>query len=276
MAVLYGWSLSSFYGVDHTYVTSSDGHIWNCWGRSSGGTIICSGEAIPGIADCISQKKSRAGLIYGITGVCHQTANRILLPAGCIVSKAKNYWITAFVYGTYGVRFPSSLLSFNKRIARCSQETTGLPENLTLEGFRGDSERLYLQRINSMYNHYMSMYRDINALQEKDIVTTFLHNELRLTMDYRLGNENNVNNANKLINYQSELLQEKKPLDDALLKKSLSTLQYARRINDLVNGTFKEISKVLGDQNYAKLFGLAPHLQLEIIDPEIMAGCNIF
>lgn len=29
--------------ADHTYVESSDGHVWPCWGRSVGGSNICVG-----------------------------------------------------------------------------------------------------------------------------------------------------------------------------------------------------------------------------------------
>lgn len=67
---------------DHTYVISSDGHVWGCGGRSAGGTIICAGVGNTAKADCLAQPDSQAGIIYGSTGVCHQIANRILSPAG--------------------------------------------------------------------------------------------------------------------------------------------------------------------------------------------------
>ena len=30
--------------IDHTYVTSSEGHVWPCFGRSKGGRKICEGD----------------------------------------------------------------------------------------------------------------------------------------------------------------------------------------------------------------------------------------
>lgn len=274
MTILYGWALTPFYRVDHTYVTSSEGHVWNCWGRSSGGTVICSGEADAGAADCISQKNSRAGIIYGITGVCHQTANRILLPANCIVSGAKNYWLTAFIYGTYGVRFPSSLLSFRKRIARCNLGAEDLPEIKSADSLRGNDEKLYIQRINSLYNHYGNMYRDLDASRERDIVPSLLGNELRITINYRLGSAAETATANKLVSYQEQLLQEKRTLDTALLKKSLSPVRYAKEVNELAATVFKGILAVLGDRNYTELFGLSPQEPREIVDPDIMEAAN--
>ena len=66
---------------DHTYVTSSHGHAWGCFGRSAGGTQIGSAVGNFDQADCLSQPNAQAGIGYGSIGVCHQAANRILFPA---------------------------------------------------------------------------------------------------------------------------------------------------------------------------------------------------
>ncbi len=88
---------------DHTYVRSSDGHRWRCWGRDTGGRPICSGRGDSAVADCLSQPNSHAGINYLLTGVCHQTANRILYPAGVLVSMARGYNQSVFFWGTYGL-----------------------------------------------------------------------------------------------------------------------------------------------------------------------------
>lgn len=103
---LRGYALEmSVVGPDHTYVTSSNGHVWRCWGRSSGGTQICAGNANTDQADCLSQPNSTAGIIYGATGVCHQMANRILYPSGQTVSRARGYGYfgSSYMWGTYGI-----------------------------------------------------------------------------------------------------------------------------------------------------------------------------
>src|SRR5438105_3189718 len=76
---------------DHTYVTSNLGHVWRCWGASAGGRQICSAVGNVGQAECLSQPGSQAGIVYGSSGVCHQTANRILFPARQLVSAAHGY-----------------------------------------------------------------------------------------------------------------------------------------------------------------------------------------
>jgi hypothetical protein len=88
--------------AEHTYIESSHGHVWGCWGRSAGGRPICVGTGNTDQADCLSRPNSEAGIIYGVTGVCHQTANRILYPSAQTVSGASGYRGSIFAWGTYG------------------------------------------------------------------------------------------------------------------------------------------------------------------------------
>lgn len=88
--------------ADHTYVESSAGHVWPCWGRSAGGHLVCQGPGNVDQADCLSQPSSQAGIVYAVTGVCHQTANRILFPATLFVSGAARYRMSVFTWGVYG------------------------------------------------------------------------------------------------------------------------------------------------------------------------------
>ena len=98
--------------ADHTYVTSSEGHVWPCWGRYSGGRLICSGEGNVLKADCLSNPDSQAGIRYALTGVCHQTANRVLLPAGVVVSAAKKALASFVAFGVYGLE-PKTLRHYD-------------------------------------------------------------------------------------------------------------------------------------------------------------------
>jgi hypothetical protein len=47
-----------------------------------------------------------AGIIYGVHGVCHQMANRVMLTAGTVVSKATGFPESSFTYGIYGTTIP--------------------------------------------------------------------------------------------------------------------------------------------------------------------------
>ena len=263
MARLYGWSLDAFYGIDHTYVTSSDGHIWNCWGRSSGGQVICSGEAESEHAECLSQRKSHAGLLYGLTGVCHQTANRILFPARCIVSKATNYWLTAFIYGTYGL----SVEAFQHRINTCLQAPDYLIPRLDSDHTELTYEMIYLQEINKLYAHALTMQRQ-TGISKKQMILSLLQDELRLATAYRLGTQASTNVADTLLKYQSELHKAKSFYDRTFLAKRILPVQYAEKMNELTKAAFKDINKSLGEDSFQEMFGIIKEVQL--IDPGIM------
>jgi hypothetical protein len=100
---LTGYAIKMFPGgPDHTYVESSHGHVWPCWGRSSNGTPICDGDGNTMQADCLSQPNSQAGIVYGRTGVCYQTANRILYPSRRTVSPARGCIGSLYFWGAYG------------------------------------------------------------------------------------------------------------------------------------------------------------------------------
>jgi hypothetical protein len=109
-ATLEGWAVPTvllpFW--DHTYVKSSCGLIWDCRGAATGGYSVAVGVGNSLIADYLSQPKSRAEILYGRNGVCHQRANRILHPANhpghITVAGCNGYGVSAFRYGTYGKR----------------------------------------------------------------------------------------------------------------------------------------------------------------------------
>ena len=50
-------------------------------------------------------------------GICHQTANQILIPANVTVSEASGYAYSVFLYGTYG--FQGDIGIINRRTESC-------------------------------------------------------------------------------------------------------------------------------------------------------------
>lgn len=127
IGILTGFAIPTLaHAADHTYVTSSDGHQWGCWGRSKGGRPICSGTGNTLKADCLSHGASEAGITYGMDGFCHQMANRILCPAGITVVEARGYRVSFFMWGAYGRerktrRHYDPILFPWPELARCNQ-----------------------------------------------------------------------------------------------------------------------------------------------------------
>lgn len=92
--------------ADHTYVVFLHPEKrWGCFGRDKGGRQLLADKGNFNGAETAAHPNGQAGIIYGITGVCHQAANRILRGAGSskTVKDAKGYWASYFLYGTYGI-----------------------------------------------------------------------------------------------------------------------------------------------------------------------------
>jgi len=126
--LLQGWCIPvvAFPLWDHTYVVSSCGLRWGCWGAETGGTGLSYGTGNSIIADCLSQSNSEAGIVYLRTGVCHQTANRILHPAGITVAGCRGYNVSALRYGTYGRRnWPEMAVCYPPSSTIVASLTTG-------------------------------------------------------------------------------------------------------------------------------------------------------
>lgn len=90
-------------GPDHTYVVSSpDGLRWGCHGRSAGGSLLRSRIGSSTIASCLARPNGLADIRYALDGVCHQIANRILVPAGITVQGCGGYNASVAFWGEYG------------------------------------------------------------------------------------------------------------------------------------------------------------------------------
>src|SRR5450830_265265 len=90
--------------ADHTYVECGTGaKAWSCCGGKTGGTAFNSRTGSTVRADTIAQPNERANITcYLVNGVCHQAANRILLPAGILVTGARGYGLSQAIFGAYG------------------------------------------------------------------------------------------------------------------------------------------------------------------------------
>ena len=87
---------------DHTYVVVDGVHAFGCHGRSAGGAVIASGVGDVNLGICLSEVNGEAGVKYGRSGVCHQAANRILIPARIDVNQAQGARHSYFMWGIFG------------------------------------------------------------------------------------------------------------------------------------------------------------------------------
>ncbi len=86
--------------LDHTYVVSEENDVWECNGRFKGGKDNVSGYGDLSISRCIGNNNT--GIVYGVTGVCHQMSNRVLASVGVELTGIRGYFLSTLLYGTHG------------------------------------------------------------------------------------------------------------------------------------------------------------------------------
>ena len=91
--------------ADHTYVCFNALGCYANPGENYGGTYLGGtygyGDRYKGRCSALS---TSCRISWGVNGMCHQGANRMLFTSGKTVSSAKGYWVTSALYGTYGTR----------------------------------------------------------------------------------------------------------------------------------------------------------------------------
>lgn len=101
---------------DHVYIISDAGLSWCCHGRNSGGAQVAQVQTLS-IASCIclalpdqgvqpgrrSIGNADAGIRYGLTGVCHQIAGRIMVRFNPSFRRVRGYGATLGTFGAYGL-----------------------------------------------------------------------------------------------------------------------------------------------------------------------------
>jgi hypothetical protein len=250
--------------ADHTYVTSdSPKKAWGCWGRSAGGTQICDGQGDFQVADCISQPSSHAGIIYGITGVCHQTANRILYPAGVTVHQAGWYSASTALYGTYGLNQAEWL----KRRQRCGIMGARRFRSLMCGGDDAQKEAAVLLGLESEVDRRSRL----SALAVED--ESILQHEMRLRVLQNLQEKATPERIDGVLKAHTTLSRNVRSVHESLNQGTMDGKQMAEGINQRLRDFLVETKKELGDDAYRQLFN-TDETQIELVDPEIAAQAH--
>ncbi len=275
MAKLTGYKLPTLKGAaDHTYVACSGGHAWGCWGRSSGGKSICAGDGSSARANCLSKPKSTAGIVYALTGVCHQAANRILMPARVTVHKAKGYWASSLFYGTYG----KGAAEWLARIAVCSVYSGEIDQCTSAVSASGasseelpeedSSERALVTQIQALYEDVPDSQR-VRMLSASETAPDLLGEELRLTVRHRLGEGFSDSGIGELQEVQQETLADAQKLERSFHEQALVGSALAERLNQAINEGLEKCAKSLGKDKYRTYFELEPGDRIDIVMPDL-------
>ncbi len=189
---------SKFVGkiLDHTYVVSEENDVWECNGRFKGGKDNVSGYGDLNISRCIG--KNNTGIVYGVTGVCHQMSNRVLASVGVELEGVGGYLLSTILYGTHGI----DAEEWQERKYSCGLEgvgaSTGALTNVLLEK---RSEVLATQpRDVLVYNPYGAhLLKKMNMVQFDSISSHSKNWKLQFLSDAIDYSKNTINRSEYVV-----------------------------------------------------------------------------
>ena len=218
--------------ADHTYVTNDVGEKYPCGGRAAKGHQISMNIGDSNYADCLAKTDKSAGIRYGITGVCHQMANRILYPSNQLVSQAKGYRASKFVFGTYGRG------KWDERLS-CDPLFQGMIVSTgTLSTFDQRIRQLYAQINNE------PIPDDLHAQELKIMINTFL------------GETFSEESVDRLVQLQESLHTQINEYVNQLELGDISAAEYVNTINGSINQVLYKCKEFLGERDFFRLFGV--------------------
>lgn len=249
---LFGWAVRGRpEEADHTYLSCDNGRSWDCFSRGKGGVMIFEAQAGAKHAQHMSALGHDAGIEYAITGIGHQAANRMLWPAGCLLSEAKGFWACAMLFGAYGSDAARWLGSLTGGIPEPSGQTEP-PRALTriAPGLRGLAS--------SIQERYLKAAGGAHDPDE------LLFDEFALIMDNRLGRSYSRHRSGQIMRRHEELLMRKRALEEALASGSMDMGVYTGELNSALNHALLDIACDIGVRDFISLFEIDPSRPLRI------------
>lgn len=272
--------------ADHTYVKCANGgKAWSCWGGKTGGTELRKGAGSTARADAIAGHDEKAGIrCYLVNGVCHQCANRILLPASITVRGARGYGISEIRFGTYGRPRGAGIFSFCVAPFDQHPNVTGdLPECVAaasavqepggpqdLPSVRHDGpEADYLKRVTEVYGQRIAGADPGIQVGGADLVQ-FMVTLFDLKLGYNLGGGPEDRSRGKLRDMRVRLEKSQIEIEEALGERKIETGEFVKESDRLTVGFQMEAAGILNAEQYQALFDLKMGEFVGLADPSIV------
>jgi hypothetical protein len=281
--------------ADHTYVEcGTGGKAWSCWGGKTGGTALVGGDGSTLRADQIAGANERGGITcYLINGVCHQAANRILLPASLTVRGARGYEVSEALFGTYGRTggilgvcqapfhqhagttgdLPACAATASRRGARRGQA----PGRAAAHAKRAARERRYLRGVLAIYRRAATRpsARAVRATRaarvavERDLEA--LHLELFMhQVDFRLRSKIDRRLERRLRSVRRSTERSRLKIEEWFADGQMSAAEFAKEF-DMETAVFQHAAAgAMTATQYRKLFDLEPGDIVTLADPRII------
>lgn len=275
--------------ADHTYVACGTlGKAWGCWGGKTGGTELRRAPGSTKRADAIAEPNERGGITcYLVNGVCHQAANRILLPANITVQGARGYSVSSALFGTYGR--PRGILGFCRAPFNRHTGVTGDLDEC-IEAARRDGgehdanageddgdarERAFLHHTQQLYaQEDVRMARadesDTDGIVRFQLALFAVFVEYKLAGDVRrMAFAEERRQLDQLMDVR-ERTEHERLASEQRFAESGDVAAFARDDSELTLRFQAQVAKVLDPRRYQALLDLEPGDDVVLADPEIM------
>lgn len=253
------------YLADHTYVECGAGRAWGCWGGKTGGKFLASGVGSTARANKIANLDERAGVTrYLIDGVCHQAANRILAPAGILVSAAHGYRLSQSIFGTYGRSSFDMHASVEGELEKCIE--TAYKNELESDGLEltMNPRDISLLRSNRAYVAHYEKFPKTTSLESLN------NNVHRFELDMRILSDGKLSIISSLGLVRAKKLVEMElhDMEKALVEKFVKPAEFVRAFDKLSDLFQDEAANALSKREYNKIFEVDRDERIRLTDPE--------
>jgi len=260
--------------ADHTYVQcGTGGRAWSCWGGKSGGTALRRSAGSTRRADAIAEPDERAGVTcYLVSGVCHQAANRILLPAGITARGARGYEISEALFGTYGRprgAFGTCRAPFDQHAGVTGDLPACAEDMATAPRAERRAEQRYLRGVLAIYRKAERRLKSARGLPGPELaeflVELFMHQAR-----FRLGRTLDRSAARKLLEIRASTERSRMKLEEWFARKELTARAFVTAFDSETILFQEAMAGALDAGRYRALFDLRRGETVILADPRIV------
>jgi hypothetical protein len=273
--------------ADHTYVECGTGaRAWSCWGGKTGGAVLRAGPGSTKRADTIAEPDEKAGIAcYLINGVCHQSANRILLPAGILVTGARGYNVSSALFGPYG-RLRGALglcrAPFNQHtgisgdLPECVGAMPSVPGGKRRPGStRSRSLRTVAPRVRAYQRDVLRLYSRAQGLASAGDATDWEIEEFnvelfRRLVQLQLGARVARRTEAHLADIRRSTERSRLHLEAYYVNREIAPATFVSEFNRETIVFQNSVAGVLNRRQYRQLFDLDPGETVVVADPDIV------
>jgi hypothetical protein len=208
-----------------------------------------------------------------VTGVCHQTANRILWPAGVTVKDIRNYGITLFIYGHYG----RNAEEWIQRQNDCANVTGEIP---TCDGAESPGERASSEAWDAFLSFIQGLYerfgggnggRDGESTEDLGPDPNLMGALWAAQVQYVLGADYPEDRIQLMQDIQARHLEREVDISLFALLDEHAGEEFAHRANAEINHSMRQLAEVLEPWEYGALFHAVPGREVVLVVPDIAA-----